>query len=178
MARCITDKPLDSLELDLVAKRRRGAMRIDIVDVGWRNVGAANCGSHAAKCAVTVLRRRGDMVGIPRKTVADKLAVNARTPLFGVIVFLEHDRARAFSHDKSIAIAVVRPRGALWRLVEAGRKRAARRESGKRNPVDGRLRPACHHDICIAKRNQPPGIANRVRACETSGNYGIVPYLV
>src|SRR5437762_7441947 len=119
MARCITDKPLNSLELDLVAKRRRGAMRVDVVDVGWRNAGAANCGSHATKCAVTVLRRRGDMVGIPRKTVADKLTVNARTALFGVIVFLEHDGARTFPHDKSIAIAVVRPRGAFRCVVKA-----------------------------------------------------------
>src|SRR6266567_9218331 len=129
MGRCITDKPLYSFELDFVAKRSRGAMRVDVINVGGRNPGAANCGSHAAKCTVTVLRRRGDMVGIPRKTVADKLAVNARTTLFGVIVFLEHDGARAFPHDKSIAIAAVRPRSRwICHGGRRGRKRAARRE--------------------------------------------------
>src|ERR1700758_3875522 len=113
MARCITDKPPDGLELNFVTKRRRGAMRVDVIDVGGRNTGAANCGSHAAECTVAIFRWSGDMIGIPGQTVADKLAVNARAALLGVIVFLEHDCARAFPHDKSIAIAVVRPRGAL-----------------------------------------------------------------
>ena len=60
----IADQPLHRAEFDLVAKRGRGAMRIDVVDVAGGDAGALDRGVHAAKCAIAVRRRRGDVIGV------------------------------------------------------------------------------------------------------------------
>ena len=60
------DRDRDGFKLDLVTKRRRSAVRIDVVDIGRRDAGAANCGTHAAERAIAVLGRCGNVVGIAR----------------------------------------------------------------------------------------------------------------
>ena len=136
-------------------------MRVDIVDVASSNAGAANGGVHAAKGAIAVLGGRGDVKGIAREPIADEFAVDARATPLGMLVFFKHHGAGALAHDKSVAVAVVRPRRAFGRVVEAGRQRPAGRKSGQRNAVDRRFRTAGHHYLGIAKRNQPAGIADR-----------------
>ena len=51
----VADQPLHRAEFDLVAERRRGAVRIDVVDVGCRNAGALQRRLHAAIGAIAVL---------------------------------------------------------------------------------------------------------------------------
>ena len=75
---------------------------------------------------------------------------------------------------KSVAVAIVRPRRAFWRVVEAGRQRPARGETGERNAVDRRFGAARHHHVGIAERDQPAGIADGVRPGRTRGDDGVV----
>src|SRR5215472_5444090 len=115
IGRGIADEPFHSFEFDLVAKRRRGAVRINVVDIGGRDAGAPNCGAHAAKRAIAVLRRRGNVVGIPGEAITDKLAVDASAAPLRVLIFLQHDGARALAHDEAVTIAIVGARCALRR---------------------------------------------------------------
>ena len=45
----IAEQPLHRAELDLVAERRRGAVRVDVVDVAGGNSGALERHAHAAE---------------------------------------------------------------------------------------------------------------------------------
>src|ERR1051326_4585653 len=56
----IANDALDRTELDLVAEGRRGAVRVDVVDLGRGNLGALERHAHAAERAVAVLGRRRD----------------------------------------------------------------------------------------------------------------------
>ena len=73
-------------ELDLVAHRRRGAVRVDVVDVARRRCRRASAPPHAAIGAVAVLGRRGDVVGVARHAVADDLGVDLGAARLGVLV--------------------------------------------------------------------------------------------
>ena len=60
----IAEQPLDRGKLDLVAHRRRGAMGIDVIDVGWLDAGALDRRGHAAIGAVAILGGRSDVESI------------------------------------------------------------------------------------------------------------------
>ena len=87
-----------------------------------------------------------------------------------MLVFFEHDHAGALAHHEAVAVLVVGPRGALRRVVEAGRERARGGKARHRNPVDRRFRAARHHHVGIAERDQAAGIADRVRAGRAGGD--------
>ncbi len=111
----VADEPLHGAEFDLVAERRRGAVRVDVVDLGWRDAGALDRRGHAAERAVAIWRRRRDMIGVARKPVADQLGVDFGAARLGVLVFLEHDHAGALGQHEAVAVLVVGPRGACRR---------------------------------------------------------------
>src|SRR5208282_600146 len=48
------------------------------------------------------------------------------------------------------------------------------RKARKRKPVHSRLRSACHHHIGVAKGDDPPGVADRVRAGRTCSDDRVV----
>ena len=45
----VAEQPLDRPQFDLVADRRRGAMGVDIVDLGGRDPGALQRGAHRSE---------------------------------------------------------------------------------------------------------------------------------
>ena len=60
-------------------------------------------------------------IGVVPKT--DQFRINVGTTGFRVFVFFEHNRTRAFTDDKTIAVAVKRSRRKLRRIIlHAGRK--------------------------------------------------------
>ena len=113
----VAEQPLDGGELDLVAHRRRGAVRVDVVDVARLEAGALQRHAHAAVGAVAVLGRRGDVIGVARQAVADHLGIDARAARLGVLQLFQHDDAGALAHDEAVAVLVVGARG----LRAAGR---------------------------------------------------------
>ena len=91
-----------------------------------------------------------------------------------MLEFLEHHASSAFAHDETIAIAVIRARGLLRPVVEAGRQGATGAKARERKAIDGRFRAAGDHHVGVAKRDQPPGVADRVRAGRASGDDRVV----
>ena len=116
----VPDQPLHRAELDLVAERRRGPVRVDVVDLRRRDAGALERRRHAALRAVTVRRGGGDVIGVARHPVADQLRIDLCAAALGVLVLFEHDAGRALAHDEPVAVAIVRPRGPRGGVIEGG----------------------------------------------------------
>src|SRR3546814_5578760 len=64
--------------LDLVAQRRRGAVRVDVVDIAGIQPRALQRRLHRPEAAVAVFRRRGDVVGVAGQAIADHLRIDRR----------------------------------------------------------------------------------------------------
>ena len=174
LASGIAEQPLDGAELDLVAHGRRGAVRVDVVDLAGVDAGALQGGPHAPERAVAILGRGSDVIGVAGEAVADDLTVDACAACLGVLERLEHDDAGAFTHDEAIAVLVVGTRGLGGLVVEMGCERAAGREAGHGDTADRALGAASDHDIGIIKRNQARCIADSMRAGRTRRDNGVI----
>src|SRR5579871_376231 len=160
----VAEQPLDRAQLDLVAERGRGAVRVDVVDLVGRQPGAAQRVAHRAIGAVAVLRGRGQVIGVAGHAVTDDLGIDFGAARLGVLQLFEHEHAGAFAHDKAVAALVPRPRGGGRVVVVAGRQRPRRGKPGQPQPADRRLGAAAHHDVGIVEGDQPRRVADRVRA--------------
>ena len=88
-------------------------------------------GAHAAKRAVAVLGRRGDVERVAGEAVADEFGVDAGAAPLGVLVLFEHDGAGALAHHEAVAIAVIGPRRRSGVSLKSGRQRAAGGKAGE-----------------------------------------------
>ena len=112
-------------------------MCVDVIDVGGRHAGALHRHAHAAKCAIAILGRGRDVIGIAGQAVAHDFSINLRAALFRVLVFLEHHDAGALAHHETITVLVVRPRCDGRIVIVLGGHRAQRTEAAHGQPVDG-----------------------------------------
>src|ERR1700722_19108831 len=101
MPRGVADEPLNRLQLNLIAERRRSAMGIYVIDLFRRNAGAAHRCLHATISTVAVLGRRGDVIGTTGKAVADEFAIHTGPAPLRVLVLLEHDGAGALGQHEA-----------------------------------------------------------------------------
>ena len=124
----LAQKPLDGAEFDRV-RHGRGAVGVDIVDVACREAGTLQRHGHAAECAVAVFRRRGDVEGVARETIADDFGIDLGAASLGVFQFFEHDDARALAHDETVAVLVIGTGGCGRIVVAGGRERLAGRKA-------------------------------------------------
>ena len=170
----LAEQPLHRVELDLVAERRRGAVRVDVVEILRLDAGALQRRLHRAVGTIAALRRRGDMIGIARKTVADDLRIDARATRFGMVQRFEHDGAGALAHHEAVAIPVERARALRRLVVEARRQGATGAEAGDPDAVDGRFGAAGDHDFGIFKRDQSRRVADSMRPGRAGGHAGMV----
>ena len=69
----VSEELADRLGFEPVAHRRRGAVRVDVGDLGRSQTGIADRVSHHAERAFVLGRRRGDVEGIAADAVADDL---------------------------------------------------------------------------------------------------------
>src|SRR3954452_20740693 len=117
----IAEQALHGPQLDLVAERGRGTVRIDVIDAARRQVGAAQRVAHRAEGAAAVLGGGGQMIRIARHSVTEHLGIDPGVAIAGMLVLLKHEDASSLSHYKTITVLVPRPRG-TWRVViEPGR---------------------------------------------------------
>ena len=158
------DQAMYRAKLDLVAERRRGPVRIDIIDFRRRNVGARDRRFHAAERAIAVLGRRRDVVGISGQTVADDLGIDPGATAFGMLIRLQHEDARTFADDETVTVAVVRARRTLRCVVERRGQGAARHEAGDADARDRRFCAAGDHDLGVPERNHSRCIPDRMRS--------------
>src|SRR5436190_9459734 len=118
--------------------------------------------------------RRGYVIGIARQAVADDLGVDFRAARLGVLIFFEHQYARAFAHDEAVTILVVRTACLLWLVIEVGRQRAGLGKAGDADRADRGFRSAGEHDVGIVVLDHPRGVADRMRAGRAGGDDGMI----
>src|SRR3546814_13795254 len=77
-------------------------MRIHVIDLVGVDAATAQGIEHTAPGAVA--SRRSDVMSIGAHALADKLAIDARPALTGMLVFFQYQCARAFAHYKAVAV--------------------------------------------------------------------------
>ena len=78
---CVAEAALDRDGLGDIAQRRRGAVGVDVIDLVAVDAAVAQRIDHAARGALAVFARRGDVVGIGAHAITGEFAVNARAAL-------------------------------------------------------------------------------------------------
>ena len=136
---------LMAMRLDLVAVRRRGAVRVDVVDLRAASMPAlSSAAPHHADRAVAVLGRRGDVVRVGGHAVADDLGVDPRAA-----------RAAPSSSSSRISTPAPSPMTKPSRSLSNGR--LAR--SGSSLRVDSaRIAPNPPTPIGVIAASEPPAI--------------------
>ena len=170
----VAEQAPDGADLDLVTDRGRGAVGVDVVDVAGLDSRVLHRRAHGPVAAVAVRRRRGDVVGIPGKTVAENLRIDPGAALSGVPEFLEHDDAGALPHDESVASPVPGPRGAFGLVVVVRGERARSREPGDPERTDRRLGAARDHDVRVVMGNEARGVADGMGSRRTGRDDRVV----
>ena len=136
--RVLAEDPVDRLALAGVVVLRRGAVRVDVVDVGRRDAGVGDRLLHAARRALAARRRRRDVEGVGAGAVADHLAEDAGAAGLGVLERLQHQDAGALRHHEAVAVAVERAARPLG-LVVPRRERTHRDEAADTETAQRRL---------------------------------------
>src|SRR5262249_55618631 len=106
-----SEKGTDGMRLDGVVSRRRGAVRIDMADVGGLYARVREGGAHRLKGAPPLRIRRGDVMRIRGGTIADHLGVNARTARARRLFRLQNYYAGPFREYEPVALHVEGARG-------------------------------------------------------------------
>ena len=171
LPRVLAEDPLDGERLELVVVGRRGAVRVDVVDVGGREARVLQRAGHRARGAVALGIGRRHVMRVARHPVPHDLAVDPGVAPARVLERLQHEDAPALAAHEAVAPGVERPRR-LLRLVVARRHRLHRAEArdGQRHH-DG-LRAARDHHVGVAALDQAEGVAERVVAGGAGGDHG------
>ena len=148
----------DRLELLNIAGRCARAVGIDVVD---RPLHSGQGLAHAAHGPLA--RGRHHVVTVGGGAVTDHFRVDPRAPRPGHIQRFEHQHAATTGDDKSVAVRVIGPRGALGRVVVAAGERAHRVEQAAHAPVQF-LAAAGKHAVLLAQLDLFHGMAYAVRA--------------
>ncbi len=170
----VADQTMHRAELDLVTELSRGAVGVDVIDLGGRDAGTLDRGLHATQCAVPVLGRRCDVMGVAREPVPDELRVHPGAAPLGVLVILEHDHASTLAHHEAVSVTVIWPRRAFGRVVKARGERATGHEARHANARDRRFGTTRHHDIGVSERDQPRRVTDRMRARRAGRHHRVV----
>ena len=144
----------DRLDLLDVADRRRGGVRIDVVD---RRVDPFERHLHAAHRALA--GRRHHVVAVGGGAIAGHLGVDFRAARLGVLKLFEHQHAGAAGDDEAVAVAVIGARRLVRRLVEARRHRAHGVEQHRHGPVEV-FAAAGEHHVLLAPLDRLGGVAD------------------
>ena len=152
---------LDRNRFGYVAKRRRCAVRIDVIHLLPVEAGIPERIVHAFDGTRTVFTRRRNMICIRAHSITGELAVDVRATRSRMLVLLEHQYAGAFAENESIAARVPRPAGAC-RIIVAGGECPGGAESTDSQSADTGLRAARDHHRRVAKFDVPCGLSDRV----------------
>ena len=160
--------PKDQRKTDPFIHFAMGAATEAVADSGW----APRDDAARERTGVMI----GSGIGGLQKPYDNPVLLHPRGPRRGPPLFLpappEHHGARAFAHDEAVAVPVPRPRRPLRRVVEGGGQRPRRRETGDAQAADRRLGAAGDHHVGVVERDQPGGVADRVRARGAGGDDG------
>ena len=88
----------------LVVFRRRGAVRVDMVDLLRLEAGIGQRLAHAADDRLAVRARAGAVERVGQLAAAGQHAEDLRATGNRGLIALEHQRAGAFGHDETVAV--------------------------------------------------------------------------
>ena len=161
----VAEDDLDGLRLGRVALRRRGAVRVDVADLGRVDAGLREREAHHGDDAQRVGTRRDGVVGVVRVAARDDLGVDAGAAALGVLDRLDHEHGRALGADEPVARGVERARGRLGPLAGSRRAEALHgREAGDDERVDAGLAATGEHHVGVAAADQLGGLHDGMRA--------------
>ena len=163
---------LDRNGFILVIQPGRGAMRIDIIHLLRSNSGILAGELHRMGRPFPLRVWAGDVIGIPRCTIADNFRIDPCTPCLGVLIFLQHQHRAAFPHDKTAPLPIkwdrgpvrVRRMGQRFHVVEPGNGKFRNR----------RFRPAGYTSVQIAVPDCMESLTHRVGGGRTSRHRGVI----
>ena len=147
----------DRFDLLVVADRRRGGVRVDVVDLD-----ALQVFHGLAHAPHRTLAGGGDhVVPVGGGAVAGDLAVDPRAAGLGVLVFLQHQHTGAAGDDEAVAVHVIGARGTGRGLVVARGHRAHGVEQDGERPIQ-LFATAREDDVLPAAANDLGGVADAV----------------
>src|SRR4051794_30524554 len=114
------------------------------------------------------------MVRVARHAVAEHFGVYPDTAFASVFVLFENQDTGPFAHYKTVAPPVPGPRSARRIVVEPGRQRARRRETGNAEAADRGFGAAADHHVDIIEHDQARRVPDRVRPGRASGDDSVV----
>src|SRR5687767_5180787 len=152
VGRMLAENGFDRLRLVQVVGKRRGSVRIDVLDVAQTKTSIVHRPAHGTLGPFAVRRWSGQVVRISCRTVTDNLAVDTRVTALGMLELLEDEDRAAFAHHEPVTRRVEWSGGALRRVVALG-QRLHIGEATDCHRRDRRLRPTGDHDVCIAILN-------------------------
>ena len=154
--------------LEHVALQRRCGVRINVIDVGRREVGIVQRACHGRNRPFVAGLRYA--AAVARKAISHHFAQDCGTPRHGMVVLFEHQCSRTTARYQSVAVAVEGSRGTL-RVVHALRKGAKGIECGHRVEVN-LLCAAAKHRVLQPLFNHHVAQSDSVTAtgaCRTDG---------
>ena len=158
---------LDRLGLTLVVHVRRRAVRVDVVDVRGRKSRILDGTRHALRLIFAVRRRACDVIGIGVRTVADKLGVDVRTALLGMLQAFQNHESCTLAHDEAAAVFVKGTRGMCRIVVVIGAKSLHRAKACDGGFGDARFRAAGDGDVRLADLYGTERMSDAVRPRRT-----------
>ncbi len=158
----VAEGPANRHSLTDVARRRRRAVCVQVVDIRSIDSGIVQCGGHRLARTLAVLRRRRDVISVTAHAEADELAVDRCATSPGVIEFLQHHAARTVAQYETVPVDVERTAGPL-RFVIARRHRLGGTEPADRQRRRRELGTSGKHDVGIAVLDHATRKTNTVR---------------
>jgi hypothetical protein len=155
----IAEDVLDRLRLRQVAERRRCAVCVDVVDVFWRKVGAAQCCAHHLGYSNGLGIRRRHVVRVVRGAVTDHLGVDRRASRQRRVRVLQHEYTGPLADHKTGASGVEGTRGTR-RMLLLRHESAHGTEAGEDERMHASLGPAGEHCVSVATTDQLGGLAH------------------
>lgn len=168
------EERLDRVVFGRVAKRRRGRVRVDVVDGRRLRLRVRECALHGAQGAAAVRQRRRQVVRVGGAAVARHFGVDARAAREGVVEVFEHEHRRALADDEAAPRGVEGPRGECGRLVVGCCEGARTCEAADGEWVDARFGRAGHHNRGVTKGNETCGVADGVQTGRAGCCRGVV----
>ncbi len=150
-----------------VPQRRRGSMRIQVVDVGGLEVCILQRKLHHPPNTPTVFRRCVSVKRVRVRGVTNKLRQDVCSSVERMFKLFKDEDARTFAHDKPISRSVPGPRRCRGGVI-AGGECAHRCEASDRQRRNRCLAATTDHYVSITSFQDAEAFTDRVsarRAC-------------
>ena len=114
------------------------------------------------------------MIGVARQAIAHDFGIDFCAACLGMFIFFEHHDARAFAHDKTVAVLVIRAARCFGAVIIGHVERACLCKTGDTKRIDCAFRAAREHHIGIIVADHPCCVANRMRASGAGGHDRVI----